>query len=79
MLSGGGWIIADSAMKLLSQQPPCARTHACTTTTCTHTELAKIAETDHAISDGKLSTLSSSNYRRVSWMHNSDPKYQNFN
>src|ERR1700733_7172124 len=49
------WVIsADRAMKRLSQQPPCARTHACTTTTCTHTSLAKIAEIRHAIQHSKL-------------------------
>src|SRR5580698_4176737 len=49
------WVMsADDAMKLLSQQPPCARTHACTTTTCAHTDLAKIAETNHGLKDIRL-------------------------
>src|ERR1700688_1679846 len=59
------WAIsADNAMKLLSQQPPCARAHACTTTTCAHTDLAKIAETSHAVSNSKLARSNSSTYRR---------------
>src|ERR1700730_3308177 len=49
------WVMsADDAMKPLSQQPPCARAHACTTTTCAHTDLAKIAETNHGLKDIRL-------------------------
>jgi hypothetical protein len=42
------WVKVPIIMKVLSQQFTCARAHACTTTTCTHAFLAKIAETRHA-------------------------------
>jgi hypothetical protein len=37
--------ISADIMKVLSQQFTRSRAHACTTTTCTHALLAKIAET----------------------------------
>src|ERR1022692_90069 len=72
------WVIsADNAMKLLSQQPPCARTHACATTTCTQ-GLAEIAETGHACQDTRLSRRNASTHHRYFWMHNFDATHHNF-
>src|SRR4029077_12007517 len=73
------WVIsADDAMKLLSQQPPRARAHACTTTTCTHADLAEIAETCHTISDTNRvqPTRQPSTYFPL--MNPFDHKHQNF-
>jgi hypothetical protein len=64
-------------MKLLSQQPPCARTHACTTTTCTHADLAKIAEISHATPDTKLGPQEPSTCYWFPLMHTFDHKHQN--
>src|SRR5271169_5212695 len=64
-------------MKLLSQQPPCARIHACTTTTCTHTNLAKVAETRHAVKNTRLNLTTASSYRPFHWMNNFDSWNQN--
>src|SRR5580692_1270677 len=64
-------------MNLLSQQPPCARAHACTTTTCTHTHLAKIVETHHAIQNTRPHLTTSSSYLPFLWMNNFDGWNQN--
>src|SRR5208282_5646085 len=65
-------------MKLLSQQPPCARTHACTTTTtCTHTHPAKIAKTCHAAQNTRPNPTTASSYRPFTWMNNFDGWNQN--
>src|SRR5580658_6701590 len=64
-------------MKPLSQQPPCARAYACTTTTCAHTHLAKIADTRHATQNTRPDLTTASSYRPFLWMNNFDRRNQN--